>query len=117
MLAASDWRALGTGVRLVVLAGDLPAARAEVERVLEDVDLAFSRFRLDSELAAVNAAAGRTVAVGSLLARAIEGSLDAARRTGGAVDPTVGRAMRLIGYDQDFDVLARRAFAIAQRDG
>lgn len=105
MLAASDWRALGTGVRLVVLAGDLPAARAEVERVLEDVDLAFSRFRLDSELAAVNAASGRTVAVGSLLARAVEGSLDAARRTGGAVDPTVGRAMRLIGYDQDFDVL------------
>ena len=76
-----------------------------MERVLDDVDLAYSRFRPDSELTAVNAPAGRTVTVGPLLARAIEGSLEAARRTGGAVDPTVGRAMRLIGYDEDFDLL------------
>jgi thiamine biosynthesis lipoprotein len=36
-----------------------------------------------------------------LLARAVEISLRAARATDGAVDPTVGRAMRAIGYDAD----------------
>jgi thiamine biosynthesis lipoprotein len=105
MLDASEWRALGTGVRLLVLEGNAPAARAKVERVLAEVDLAYSRFRLDSELSAINAAAGRWVAVGTLLGRAVEGSLEAARWTGGAVDPTVGRAMRMIGYDVDFDLL------------
>jgi thiamine biosynthesis lipoprotein len=54
---------------------------------------------------AVNAQAGRTARVGPLLARAINGSLEAARSTGGAVDPTVGHAMRRIGYDDDFDLL------------
>jgi len=98
----ADWEALGTGVRLLVLDGDGAAARREVERVLAEVDLAYSRFRPDSELMAVNAAAGRATIVGPLLARAVAGALAAARRTREAVDPTVGRAMRLIGYDVDF---------------
>jgi thiamine biosynthesis lipoprotein len=45
------------------------------------------------------------VRLSPLLARALAGALDAARRTDGAVDPTVGRAMRVIGYDRDFDQL------------
>ena len=102
----ADWRALGTSVRLVVLDGDLAQARAAVETVLGQVDLAYSRFRPDSELMAVNASAGRTTRIGSLLARAIAGALDAAQRSGGAVDPTVGRALRVIGYDADYDLLA-----------
>ena len=105
-IGQADWRALGTGVRLLVLDGDLAAARTAVEHVLDDVDLAYSRFRPDSELMAVNAAAGRTVRLGSLLARALQGSIDGARRTGGAVDPTVGRALRVVGYDADFRLLA-----------
>ncbi len=44
--------------------------------------------------------------VSPLLARAVAGSLAAARRSGGAVDPTVGRALRVIGYDADFGILA-----------
>ncbi len=106
LLATADWRALGTGVRLVVNDGDLAAARAAVERVLDDVDRAYSRFRPDSELVALNAARGAPVPVSPLLARAIAGALEAARRTGGAVDPTVGRALRLTGYDADFSLIA-----------
>ncbi len=106
MIEQADWRALGTGVRLLVLDGDLGAARVAVERVLDDVDRAYSRFREDSELMAINAAAGRTTRVSPLLARALTGAIDAARRSTGAVDPTVGRAMRVIGYDLDFDQLA-----------
>jgi thiamine biosynthesis lipoprotein len=106
LLATADWRAIGTGVRLVVNDGDLAAARAAVERVLDEVDRTYSRFRPDSELVALNAARGTQVRVSQLLARAIAGSLEAARRTGGAVDPTVGRALRITGYDADFDLIA-----------
>jgi len=106
VLESADWRAIGTGVRLVVLDGDLAAARAAVERVLAEVDLAYSRFRPDSELVALNAARGTRVRVSPLLARALAGALEAARSTGGAVDPTVGRALRITGYDDDFDRIA-----------
>ncbi len=102
----ADWRALGTGVRLVVVDGDLDAARAAVERVLADVDRTYSRFRPDAEIVAVNEAAGSETRLSPLLARAIAGSLEAARRSGGAVDPTIGRAIRVLGYDVDFGLLA-----------
>ena len=105
-VATASWRAIGTGVRLVVHDGELALARAAVEGVLEDVDRTYSRFRDDSELVRLNARAGETVAVSSLLAEAISVGLIAAQRTGGAVDPTVGRAMRAIGYDRDFAAIA-----------
>ncbi len=113
MLATADWHAIGTGVRLVVSDGDLAVARAAVERVLGEVDLAYTRFRPDSELVALNAARGRRVRVSPLLARALAGSLEAARATGGAVDPTVGRALRITGYDADFDQIAGTTRALA----
>ena len=100
---AADWRALGTGVRLVVNDGDLPRARRAVENVLDRVDRAYSRFRGDSEIVALNARAGSPVVVSPLLRDAIAVGLQAARGTNGAVDPTVGRAMRAIGYDDDFE--------------
>jgi thiamine biosynthesis lipoprotein len=111
----ADWRALGTGVRLVVIDGDLDAARDAVERVLDGVDRAYSRFRADSELLAVNAAAGVETPLSPLLARAIAGALAAARRSAGAVDPTIGRAIRLLGYDVDFAQLAATSRTIELR--
>ncbi|HXI80875.1 MAG TPA: FAD:protein FMN transferase [Verrucomicrobiae bacterium] len=100
------WRALGTGVRLVVHDGDVGAARGAIETVLDAVDRAYSRFRDDSEIVALNAHAGDRVSISPLLAEAIAAALRAARVTGGAVDPTVGRAMRAIGYDTDFSLVA-----------
>lgn len=87
----------------------LLAARAAVERVLSDVDLACSRFREDSELAAVNAAAGDAVRVGSLMLDAVEAAVRAAALTDGDVDPTVGAAVIALGYDRDFALLANGA--------
>jgi FAD:protein FMN transferase len=104
---SATWRAIGTGVRVVVVDGDLDAARVAVAELLDEVDLALSRFRDDSELARLNARSGREVAISPLLGDAIAAGLRAARLTGGAVDPTVGRAMRLIGYDLDFDELSK----------
>jgi len=50
MLERASWRALGTSVDLLVLDGDLAAARGAVEGLLDDVDRTYSRFRADSEL-------------------------------------------------------------------
>ena len=108
-VTSATWRALGTGIRLVVHGADLAPAREAVERVLDDVDRACSRFRPDSELSRLNARAGETITVSQLLAEAIGVALDAAERTDGAVDPTVGRAMRAIGYDVDFEQIAAGA--------
>lgn len=103
MTALTRWRALGTTVEVVVAdPADLFRARAAVERELAAVDRACSRFRPDSELSRVNAAAGRgPSAAGPLLREALELALDAHGRTGGAVDPTLGAAMAAAGYDCD----------------
>jgi FAD:protein FMN transferase len=82
--------------------GRLAVALAEVRRTVAEFDLACSRFRDDSELSAVNAAAGTAVAVSPLLLEAVGAALRGARLTDGAVDPTVGRALIALGYDRDF---------------
>ena len=105
MTDTTSWRALGTGVTLVVEDGDLPSARSAVETLLALVDRTYSRFRPDSELVRLNDRAGQRVPVSRLLADAVAAGLRGALLSDGLVDPTVGRAMRLIGYDDDFDRL------------
>jgi thiamine biosynthesis lipoprotein len=107
--ATSTWEALGTTALVRV---DDPAAlepaRAIVAAELDAIDLAASRFRNDSELERINAADGRLVPISPLLHEAIEVALDAAEITDGAVDPTLGEAMRLAGYVCDWGELQRR---------
>ncbi|HLY94244.1 MAG TPA: FAD:protein FMN transferase [Gaiellaceae bacterium] len=101
--------ALGTTAVLAVADEDrLPAARAALERELVDVDAACSRFRSDSELARVNASAGSRVPVGAYLYEALRVALRAAAATNGVVDPTVGRSLRLAGYDTTYRVVSSR---------
>ena len=96
--------AIGTTATVLVTdAGQMDAAVAILRQELDAIDLAASRFRPDSELCALNAAAGRPVAVSDLLFRAIGEAVRAARVTDGLVDPTVGEALVLAGYDRDFD--------------
>jgi thiamine biosynthesis lipoprotein len=76
------------------------------ESELDAIDRACSRFRADSELTRVNTGAGRPVRVSALLLEALEVALRAARLTDGAVDPTVGLALELAGYDRDWRLLA-----------
>jgi thiamine biosynthesis lipoprotein len=107
--ASASFPALGTSAVVVVDAPErLPDARTAVERELAAIDLACSRFRDDSELSRVNAARGRETAVGPLLLEALRVALRAAAATGGLVVPTVGRALRLAGYDRTFRVVASR---------
>ena len=103
MTGRATLRALGTTATVAVSApGALRAARRAVVRELRAVDLACSRFRDDSELAAVNRGAGAPVAAGPLLRHAVRRALAAAAATGGLVDPTLGRSLRLAGYDRTF---------------
>ncbi len=109
MVEHAAWRALGTSVHLLTDGLDLASARGAVERVLDEVDATYSRFRPDSELQLAQATGDREVRISPLLASAIGTALRVARSTGGAVDPTVGRAIRAIGYDDDFARVATRA--------
>ncbi len=106
-IALKSWKALGTSVLVLTTHDDrLEAAITAVRQVLEDVDAAYSRFREDSELTHLNVNPGRTIHVSPLLATAIDAALRAARLTDGAVDPTIGRAIRVAGYDDDFSRIA-----------
>jgi thiamine biosynthesis lipoprotein len=98
--------ALGTTAELVVT--DLAALddagrllRAEIDRI----DRACSRFRTDSDLSALQRTQGRATVISPLLAEALRTAIRAAETTEGLVDPTVGRAVRELGYDRDFAAL------------
>lgn len=102
-----SFRALGTtAVVACVDARRLHDALVVVVDELAAVDAACSRFRPDSEL--MRLPRGRTATVSPLLSAALAAALDAAESTGGLVDPTVGRTLRLAGYDATFRVVARR---------
>ncbi|HEY4845306.1 MAG TPA: FAD:protein FMN transferase [Candidatus Dormibacteraeota bacterium] len=106
-IALKSWNALGTSVHVLATDGDgLDRATTAVRDVVEDVDAVYSRFRDDSELSRLNAGGGRAVRVSPLLATAIDAALRAARLSDGAVDPTIGHAIRLAGYDDDFAQIA-----------
>lgn len=106
--AVASWTALGTGAAVVVHEpGALGVARAAVEAELAAVDLACSRFRPDSELSRVNRADGRPVLVSPLFLEALQAAVHAAVVSGGIVDPTIGQALVLAGYDRDFSLMDR----------
>lgn len=107
---AAEWRALGTGVHLLVSDRDrLEAGRVGVEEVLRRIDEAASRFRADSELSRINGTAGTWQPVSRLLCQALRVALDVADWTDGLVDPTVGATLVDLGYD--------RTFALVTKDG
>ena len=101
---ASSWRQIGTNIDVVVSNAPLEAAVRSVEATIDSADRTFSRFRSDSELSLLNRSSGRRIRVSESLALAVATALDAAELTDGLVDPSVGRAVRLTGYDRDFSL-------------
>ncbi len=95
----SDWSCT---VRLVVgEARVLAPAVAMVKNRMAQVERVASRFVTESDLNWANANGGRPVAVSGLLIELVEAALDGARRSDGALDPTVGKHLAAIGYDRD----------------
>lgn len=108
-LLSATWRALGTGVQLVV-ADRLDEARVAVEDVLERVDRAASRFRPDSELMRLRPDVWTEVS--PLFAHAIAVARDAAAATDGLVDPTLGGRLGDLGYDRTFSLVVKDGAAL-----
>jgi thiamine biosynthesis lipoprotein len=107
--AERSFRAIGTTATVLVTE---PRQADRAESILRDeiaaIDLACSRFRADSELEHLHIHSGRTVVVSPLLFEALTVAVAVAEQTCGAVDPTVGNAMSMIGYDCDFDQIGTR---------
>ncbi|MEU8233521.1 FAD:protein FMN transferase [Actinoplanes sp. NPDC048967] len=112
----AQWSVWSTVARVVVTEPALlTRATAVVEAELAAVDAACSRFRPDSELSLACRGGGRPVVVSPLLADLVGAALEAARQTGGDVDPTIGAALCGLGYDRDFAAVTGRVVAPAVR--
>jgi FAD:protein FMN transferase len=92
------------GCEVVVAGADDRSAEA-IRRLFADRDRAFSRFRPESELNAVNRTAGRPTVVSATFAGMLRRALAIAAETGGLVDPTVGGALEALGYSRDFALI------------
>lgn len=113
-LGRVELEALGTTAVLLVRPPEaLEGALAVLQAELAAIDAAASRFRDDSELVVLNREAGHWCSVSPLLWSALGVALRAARLSEGAVSPTIGRSMRLIGYDCDFALVAKAGPALS----
>lgn len=105
-----SFRALGTTAIVVTgIESDADEAEQILRTEADALDLACSRFRPDSELAWLQANAGRALEVSPLLFEALDVAYSVAQKTCGAVDPTVGRSMEVLGYDRDFEQIQSHA--------
>jgi thiamine biosynthesis lipoprotein len=104
------WGLSGT---LVTEHGDDAYANERLWFWLDAFDHSCNRFRSDSEISTLNQRPGTTVAISETLELAIEASLRAGRATDGLCDPTVLPALLALGYDRDFDEVARRTDLVA----
>ncbi len=95
------WSTTGT-----VVVTDPTALESVVEIVragLDDVELACSRFRPDSEISGLTPGRNR---LSPMLADLVGTALDAAEASGGLVDPTVGSVVHGLGYDRSIELLS-----------
>lgn len=108
---SEQWRDWSCTVRVSVQSSDQSDLAAAVEAtytVMNTVQRSVDRFDSTSDLSRVNASPGDLVAVDPLTIDLVELGLEAARRTDGLCDPTVGRALLLAGYSSDIDQLRNR---------
>ena len=112
-LHARSMRAIGTTAVVIVTGGSVAdRALSLVAGGLATLDESCSRFRSGSEIRRLERSShGRPVPVSALLALVLAVSFDAAERSAGTVDPTVGAALVESGYDRDFDDIVDRAAA------
>ena len=89
----------------VAVVGARASEYLAIERLFAERDRIFSRFDPESELNRVNAAAGKPIRVSRVFAELLGVALEAARETGGMVDPTLGAEIEAAGYNADFSLL------------
>ena len=105
MRADVRFRAMGTDIHLIAVAGSARAASAAVDRGrerIEQLEGLWSRFRPASEVSVMNALAGMPVRVSPETIALVQRALDGVRLTGGRFDPTVLGAVIRAGYDRTY---------------
>ena len=109
MLTAA-FRAMDTDIDLAVAE---PCDRAATVAAFESVEVLFlrydralTRFSEDSELSALNRAAGSPFIASELLFEVVRAALQVAESSGGVFDPTVLDALRAAGYDKTFAIVS-----------
>lgn len=102
-----SFRAMGCAMRatLAMPASDAPGALEPVPGWFAEWEAHLSRFRQDSELARLNAAAGHPVRVSIVLWEVLEAALASAKWTDGLATPTLLDAVERAGYDRSFETL------------
>ena len=105
-LTRHEFHAMGTTVTVIVPKRARHAAEAVVS-LFSTWESVLSRFRPESELSRLNAAAGREVPVSPLLLSVVETAVRAARATDGLFDPALLGAMISAGYDRTFEDVPR----------
>ncbi|HQZ85129.1 MAG TPA: FAD:protein FMN transferase [Actinomycetota bacterium] len=115
--ARTAGRAMGTQCAVMVVAADAEAAMAATREgwaLVELLDSLWSRFRPQSELSRLNAAASATregtvsTGVDGLTSTLVAAMRWAYGYSGGIVDATVLDRVIAAGYDRDFDAVRRR---------
>jgi FAD:protein FMN transferase len=104
-MQTETWQALGTTAVVRSRATEPAPIRAAVQRELDAIDAAASRFRPDSELARLNHAGGMRTAVSPLFLEALKAAIRGASISRGAVDPTLCDGLLAAGYDCDWHEL------------
>ncbi len=94
--------AMGTTVEVHAPTEQIAAALRTVRTVFRTWDESLSRFRPESELSALNRAAGRWFAAGELLFSVVSRAIWWADTTGGTFDPTLQRQIEQLGYSRTF---------------
>lgn len=84
-----------------------PYALKEAERIFENAEAQFSRFRPESELSRLNHSAGRPFSASSELFQLVALALKWRTRTAGLFDPTILNALTHAGYDRSFELLEK----------
>ena len=92
---AGTFRSMGSEI---VVGGAGEGELRSIARLFEERDRLFGRFRPDSELSRVNRARGEAVPVSREFSRAAGAALEAAEKTDGLVDPTVGASGEAVGW-------------------
>lgn len=104
-------RPMATDVSVQIAAApeQLAAAESAADACMawfDEVDRRLSRFRPESELSRLNAAAGRWFAASEILFEMVCRAVASAQASGGLFDPTLLRQLEALGYDRDFALIA-----------
>jgi FAD:protein FMN transferase len=96
------FRAMGSDIHVVLVGGTAPLLEHARHRI-EQLELLWSRFLLDSEVSVLNALGADEVSPETVLL--IERAVQGWRISGGAFDPLLLDALERAGYDRSFELL------------